>query len=129
MGGSRNPFGITPSLVHDDFPDAIHLWFGIIGTIPAGFQLCDGTNGTPDLRNQFVVGSGDTYNPDDSGAAAGHDHDFTGDGHFHDLGAFPPSMAAGTDFDDTTSTDAITGTTNPTVVLPPFKSLAYIMEL
>ena len=29
--------------------------------IPSGWQICDGTNGTPDLRDRFIVGSGNTY--------------------------------------------------------------------
>ncbi|GAI49997.1 unnamed protein product, partial [marine sediment metagenome] len=35
-------------------------------TIPSGWHLCDGTAGTIDLRNKFLVGAGDTYNPGDS---------------------------------------------------------------
>lgn len=33
----------------------IVMWSGTIATIPAGWHLCDGTNGTPDLRNRFIV--------------------------------------------------------------------------
>lgn len=32
------------------------LWSGNIADIPTGYQLCDGTNGTPDLRKKFIVG-------------------------------------------------------------------------
>lgn len=39
----------------------ISLWYGSIGSVPTGWYLCDGTNGTPDLRNKFVVGAGSTY--------------------------------------------------------------------
>ena len=39
----------------------ILLWSGSIASIPSGWNLCDGTNGTPDLRNRFVVAAGDTY--------------------------------------------------------------------
>lgn len=39
----------------------IIMWSGSIGSIPAGYYLCDGNNGTPDLRDRFVVGSGNTY--------------------------------------------------------------------
>lgn len=35
----------------------IVLWSGNFGSIPAGWVLCDGTNGTPDLRNRFVFGA------------------------------------------------------------------------
>lgn len=38
----------------------ICMWSGT--TIPTGWFLCDGTNGTPDLRDRFIVGSGSAYN-------------------------------------------------------------------
>jgi microcystin-dependent protein len=31
----------------------IAIWTGSLGTIPNGWKLCDGTLGTPDLRNRF----------------------------------------------------------------------------
>ena len=37
---------------------AIIMWSGTVATIPDGFSLCDGSNGTPDLRNRFVIGAG-----------------------------------------------------------------------
>jgi microcystin-dependent protein len=45
----------------------ILLWSGSIASIPSGWNLCDGTNGTPDLRNRFVVAAGDTYAVGDTG--------------------------------------------------------------
>ncbi len=36
----------------------IVIWSGTIANIPTGWQLCDGTNGSPDLRDKFVVGAG-----------------------------------------------------------------------
>lgn len=41
---------------------AIVMWAGAIADIPAGWKLCDGSNGTPDLRSRFIVG----YNDSDS---------------------------------------------------------------
>ena len=35
----------------------IMMWSGAIGNIPSGWELCDGNNGTPDLRNKFVLGA------------------------------------------------------------------------
>lgn len=35
----------------------ISLWYGSIATIPSGWTLCNGSNGTPDLRNRFVIGA------------------------------------------------------------------------
>jgi hypothetical protein len=48
------------------FPSGgIIMWSGSIATIPSGWYLCNGSNGTPDLRNRFVIGA----NSDDSGTA------------------------------------------------------------
>ena len=33
----------------------ISMWSGSIAKIPAGWALCDGSNGTPDLRDRFIV--------------------------------------------------------------------------
>lgn len=43
----------------------ISMWSGTIATIPGGHVLCNGANGTPDLRDRFIVGA----RQDDSGAA------------------------------------------------------------
>ena len=34
----------------------IVMWSGLVGSIPTGWTLCDGTLGTPDLRDRFVRG-------------------------------------------------------------------------
>lgn len=34
----------------------IGMWSGSIASIPTSFALCDGNNGTPDLRDRFIVG-------------------------------------------------------------------------
>ena len=36
---------------------------------PSGWAFCDGNNGTPDLRNRFIVGAGSTYSSGDTGGA------------------------------------------------------------
>jgi hypothetical protein len=66
MGSDLVPFWDTYAYEIGD----IRVFKGAIVSIPAGWQLCDGTNGTPDLRNSFVIGAGDTYNPDDIGGSA-----------------------------------------------------------
>ena len=40
----------------------IQDFYGNVNTIPRGWYICDGTNGTPDLRGMFIVG----YDPRDS---------------------------------------------------------------
>ena len=39
----------------------IVMWSGAVNNIPSGWALCNGSNGTPDLRNRFIVGAGSTY--------------------------------------------------------------------
>jgi microcystin-dependent protein len=34
----------------------IVAWYGSVNTIPSGWALCDGQNGTPDLIDRFVLG-------------------------------------------------------------------------
>ena len=74
----------------------IMLWSGSIGSIPSGWVLCNGSNGTPDLRNRFVVAAGSTYAVDATGGSAdaivvSHTHtatsSVTDSGHTHSVGA------------------------------------------
>jgi hypothetical protein len=52
------------------FPTGIiTLWEGSVASIPSGYVLCDGTNGTPNLTDKFVSGAGNTYVPGDTGGA------------------------------------------------------------
>jgi microcystin-dependent protein len=48
--------------VHNVLPTGvIVMWGGAVNAIPAGWALCNGSNGTPDLRDRFIVGAGTTY--------------------------------------------------------------------
>jgi len=42
----------------------IMLWKGSYASIPDGYQLADGTNGTPDLRGRFLMGIASTEGDD-----------------------------------------------------------------
>lgn len=48
---------IPPSFVSG----MIILWSGAQNAIPSGWVLCNGSNSTPDLRDRFVVGAGNSY--------------------------------------------------------------------
>lgn len=71
----------------------ICMWSGESTAIPSGWHLCDGSNGTPDLRDRFIVGAGSTYKVKDTGGEASHklttnempshNHGFTGTSHSH----------------------------------------------
>ncbi|MDO8588663.1 MAG: hypothetical protein Q7T82_16670 [Armatimonadota bacterium] len=45
----------------------IIIWSGAANQIPQGWALCDGTNGTPNLRDKFIVGAGSEYAVGDEG--------------------------------------------------------------
>ena len=129
MEDSPPPFGTTSSLVRNLFCGAISLWYGSIAAIPKGYALCNGENGTPDLTDRFVKGAGGPFVPDETGGSILHNHTFTSLPHTHSAGV------AGTDthlfqvLGPNTGWAAATGTTDNGNVLPPYKSLAYIMEL
>ena len=66
----------------------IIIWSGSAAAIPTGWLLCDGTSGTPNLRDRFVVGAGSTYAVAATGGATtvaltavqipAHTHTFSG---------------------------------------------------
>lgn len=105
----------------------IVIWSGAIVDIPAGWVLCNGANGTPDLRNKFVIGAGNTYAVDETGGDTEHTHGFTGDGHDHTLPG-GPDIQGGINISATSTTGYATGTTDPGNTLPPFRALAFIMK-
>lgn len=74
---------------------AILAWSGVVGNIPTGWLLCDGSNGTPDLRNRFLLGAGGAYLPSATGGAANHTHDGTtspSGAHIHQAGGGPHAL-------------------------------------
>lgn len=50
----------------------IVIWSGTADNIPTGWQLCDGTNGTPDLRDKFVLGAGTAHEVGEAGGEEKH---------------------------------------------------------
>lgn len=48
------------------------MWSGASTSIPTGWLLCNGSNNTPDLRNRFIVGAGDSYSVGATGGEATH---------------------------------------------------------
>ena len=106
----------------------IILWSGAEEDIPTGWQLCDGSGNSPDLRDSFIVGAGNTYNVDDSGGESSHDHTATQAEHAH---FNPPGtgIASGTNIANHTSTMQPAITVDPKSTLPPYYALCYIMKL
>jgi len=61
----------TTEFVRNIIPSGIiTMWSGSIVSIPTGWLLCDGSSGTPDLRDRFIVGAGSTYAPAATGGSA-----------------------------------------------------------
>ena len=138
----------TTAFVSNMFAGMIVMWSGSTATIPTGWVLCDGTNSTPDLRNRFVVGAGDTYAVDATGGSAdaivpAHTHNITDPGHFHtitpDASGYPSAISSGatqstisTGSNTSTETTGITideaGESATNANLPPYYALAYIMK-
>jgi hypothetical protein len=125
----------------------ISLWYGSIGSVPLGWYLCDGTNGTPDLRDRFVVGAGSTYSVAATGGSANaivvsHTHTVTDPGHNHTVASsnvatgFTSGANAGTITSTTATTSTATtgisivsaGSSGTNANLPPYYALAYVMK-
>jgi hypothetical protein len=129
----------------------ISLWYGSIGSVPLGWYLCDGTNGTPDLRDRFVVGAGSTYSVAATGGSAdaivvSHTHaaTVTDPGHNHTVAGFssatgfagggnalpisPTTLTTSTATTGVTVTNASAGVSGTNANLPPYYALAYVMK-
>jgi hypothetical protein len=136
----------------------IIIWSGSLGSIPLGWVLCDGNNATPDLRDRFIVGAGNTYAIGANGGSANaivvsHTHTptttVTDPTHNHASfkNAAPNGAGSGVCLADNASgnspgwatTSASTGITVATTIsttgvsgtnanLPPYYALAYIMK-
>jgi hypothetical protein len=125
----------------------ISIWSGATGSIPTGWVLCNGSNGTPDLRNLFVIGAGSTYAVGATGGTAdaivvAHTHTINDPGHSHNTastgsGTLANAAASGnTGTSSSTTSSAQTGitatnssgTSGTGANLPPYYALAYIMK-
>ena len=128
----------------------IVMWSNYLGdAIPTGWQLCDGTNSTPDLRNRFIVGSGSSYAVGNTGGTkdavvVNHTHTVTDPGHFHATNIAADGVGGGLrsfgqqQFDNPTmiNTDSKTtgitinseGSSGTNANLPPYYALAFIIK-
>lgn len=78
----------------------IMMWSGAVVDIPAGYGLCDGTNGTPNLVGRFIVGvnaSETNYKIGEVGGVAdnNHEHTVTVNGHTLKWDEIPPHKHSG----------------------------------
>jgi microcystin-dependent protein len=139
--------GLSPEWGAAFVSGMIMMWSGSIASIPSGWLLCNGSNGTPDLRNRFVVGAGSTYAVGATGGSAdaivvSHTHTINDPGHSHTYTATLNEFASGrislndrypVQTNNTgTSTTGITvnntGSSGTNANLPPYYALCYIMK-
>ena len=104
----------------------IAIWSGSVASIPSGWYLCNGANGTPNLRDRFVVGAGGSYGVGATGGATTHNHTYSGS-------TSTPSNYQQYDGDQGTMsamrhTHTYSGTTSSGSSLPPYYALCYIMK-
>lgn len=129
----------------------ILIWSGSTGSIPSGYVICDGTNGTPDLRNSFVLGAGNSYSVGQTGGSAdaivvNHTHTatVTDPGHFHTLnfslsdnvqggnpginGTQPNTSNTNAQTTGISVANSTTGVSGSGANMPPYYALAYIQK-
>jgi len=115
----------------------IIAWFQTSGAIPAGWAICDGTNGTPDLRGKFLQGVGTVGEVSATPVgAATHQHSVTVSGRTGDAfgqrgwhsgpGEGPPPQSPGMDVKYSFSG---TGTTDSQSNIPPSIRVIYLMKV
>jgi hypothetical protein len=76
--------GIPPASSVVNVPSGgIIIWSGSATAIPTGYILCNGTNGTPNLQNSFVVGAGNNYAVNNTGG-------FVASGVMSSVGSYQP---------------------------------------
>lgn len=137
---------------------AILLWSGSTGSVPSGWLLCDGTNGTPDLRDRFIIGAGNNYAVNATGGTADavvvthtHTASVTDPTHSHvmsniripsggavgggvsNTGAAAPNDGGATTTTENASTgisvtNASAGVSGTGANIPPYYALAYIQK-
>lgn len=118
-------------------PGMITIWSGAVNAIPAGWHLCDGVDGRPDLRDKFVLGAGNGYAVAEIGGEATHtltinempehDHGFnTGDSTGRSDNANDRDVMIPGGTNKTTSKKGGGAAHNN---MPPYYSLAYIIKL
>lgn len=119
---------------------AIVIWSGEAYNIPTGWHLCDGEDGTPDLRDKFVLGAGTDYAVGNTGG----DRTVTltttqipSHAHTYYRNTTTVKVATSTSSSASTVTTSATSSANSGYVggtaahenMPPYYTLCYIMKV
>jgi len=115
---------------------SIVMYYGELDDLPDNWHICDGNEGTKDLRNRFLYCARTQVWVDRTGGAIAHTHDFTETnvppiGHVHDFTEppFPGQVATGDGWYAQTDNYQVVGTTNSSGVEPPYHSLYYVQKI
>lgn len=119
---------------------------GLLSDIPQGWVLCDGQNGTPDLRDRIIRGA-DVSTANNIGGSTTHTHstELSGDhthssvstdGHRHDptstnkfLGSSVRRLQVADPHSHSISGGSHSHTLNSSSNMPPYYKLAFIMKV
>lgn len=117
------------------------MWSSDINNIPDGWALCNGSNGTPNLRDQFIVGAGDSYSIGEKDGENYHtltiseiplhSHKIVTvvDNSFYDQSGDRPGMEYTSPHSFNRYTTETTGSGSAHENRSPYYALAYIMKL
>jgi hypothetical protein len=134
-GGYKFPDGSSQTTAAILPHGVIVMWSGTLATIPSGWALCDGTNGTPDLRDRFIYGCSTGQNPGPTGGVVSHSHTVdvppctTGVGSTKLTNVSTLGGAWVSHWDHTHIIDPRLTETSTVDNLPPYYKLAFIMKL
>lgn len=119
----------------------IIIWSGASTAVPSGWALCDGTNGTPDLRGRFVLGENEDHAHGKTGGSEkvtltveqmpSHRHTLSlvKNGAANGNYDYPPATSSATAISVVNDPINATGSSQPHSNMPPYYVLAYIMKL
>lgn len=159
IGTNTTQLATTAFVLANSIPSGlISLWSGSVASVPSGWYLCNGSNGTPNLQDRFIVGAGSTYAVGATGGSANatlvsHTHSASSSSYVSDPGHYHlssgtnggsqtgflssdgdntqqlPTTSATTGISVSTSTSISTeGASATNANLPPYYALAYIMK-
>lgn len=131
----------------------IVMWSGAVNAIPVGWALCDGSNGTPNLKDRFVLAAGASYAVGSTGGSStvdinhthNDDHNHSGntdnwindggnveDGNGDDVADNPHYHSFTTNYKSQQGHGSTTQWMNQNNIIdkmPPYYALAFIMKL